>query len=414
MNNEAADSPRPGAFHALRYRNFRLFFFGQLVSVAGSWMQGVAQQWLVFDLTRSAAWLGIVAGAAAIPYIGTAMFGGLTADRFPRRRILLITQSMAMALAVALAILASGRWMPIEPWHIAAIAALSGIVNAFNMPAQQALIPRLVDDRAALGNAIALNSLMFNLARFLGPLAAGLVLVRAGPAACFGVNALSFLAVIASLSVMRVHEKPDTGEARSFWDGWRFIRRNTAVMRVIALVGCASLFAWSSTTLFPVFAARFNTGAAGFTGLMAAQGVGAAAGGLGAAYSVSRLPRRLMVYLGALLLCVFLMLFTVAPTYPLALITLALAGFAMITFGINANTKVQEDVSDELRGRVMAIYSLVFLGLMPVGGFEIGMLAEAFGPVAAVRVNITLCAVAAASLFAVSAAELRRTADSAA
>ena len=349
-----------GAFHALRFRNFRLYFFGQLVSVAGSWMQGVAQQWLVFSLTHSAAWLGIVSGASAVPYVLLAVVGGHTADRHPRRKIMIWTQTAAMILAFLLAALATNRWIHIQAWHIAVIAGLAGIINAFNMPAQQAFVPQLVDDRAALGSAIALNSLMFNLGRFLGPIAAGVALVKAGPPACFALNGISFLAVIASLLKIDVEERVWTGERQPVWEGFYYVRNNPIVFRVVSLVGAASLFAWSTATLFPIFAARFHTGERGFTGLMASQGVGAALGGLAAAALADRFARRTLVYTAAGMLSVFLFLFSLAPTYWL---------------------------------------SLVFLGLMPVGGFEIGLLAEVVGPVSAVRINVLVFLALTAALF---------------
>jgi DNA-binding MarR family transcriptional regulator len=174
----AAKPPNP--FYALRFRNFRLFFFGQMVSVAGTWMQIVAQQWLVFSLTHSAAWLGIVTGASAIPSVALTLYGGQIADRVPRRRILLVTQTASMILAVVLAVLATNRLLPIQAWHIALLAGLSGVVNAFNMPAQQSFVADMVEDRKVLGNAIALNSIQFNVARFVGPVAAGPFLSRSG------------------------------------------------------------------------------------------------------------------------------------------------------------------------------------------------------------------------------------------
>jgi MFS family permease len=362
-------------------------------------MQMVAVQWLVFSLTRSSAWLGIVSGASAVPYLLFALWGGQAADRFPRRNILIATQVASMLSAFVLAVLAAGWWTPIRAWHIAVVSGVTGIVNAFNMPAQQAFVTDMVEDRAILGNAIALNSLMFNLARFLGPILAGVVLVRLGPAACFGLNGASFVAVITSLLLMRLRPFEASGESHAPTEAFAFIRDNRKVLRIVILVGAASLFGWSATTLLPVFAEHFGRGAAGYTWLMTANGIGAAAGGIAMAMSHGRHPRRTLIYSGAALFCVFLIGLTASPTFAWALAALALSGCAMIIFAINSNTKIQEDVPDALRGRVMAVYSMVFLGLMPLGGLEAGYLAELRGPLSAVRINAALCLFVVAALY---------------
>lgn len=371
-------------------------------------MQAVAQQWLVYELTRSAAWLGIVAGASALPYVAFAVWGGQIADRHSRRSILIWTQVFPMALAFIQAALATNRWVPVEAWHIAVLAALLGVVNAFNMPAQQAFVTDIVDERDALGNAIALSALRFNLARFVGPVLAGLVLVKAGAAVCFALNGLSYIAVIISLAMIRIREVPPQAHDMPVWQGFAYIGQTRPILRVVLLIGAASLFAWSVSTLYPVFAARFHTGAGGFSTIMAVNGIGAAAGGLAVAWIGTRIPRRLLVYGGGIVFSVLLFLMTLAPTYTLLLVCLVLSGFAMIIFGISANIKVQETVPDYLRGRVMAVYSLVFGGLMPVGGLEIGFLAERIGPLAAVRINAALCLLLTVALFAWSERDRRR------
>lgn len=398
--SSAPSRPRIRALQPFAYRNFRLFFAGQLISLAGSWMQMVALQWLVFSLTGSSAWLGIVSGASAIPYLFFALWGGQTADRRPRRSILVSTQTAAMISAFILAILAAGWWTKIQPWHIAALSAVGGIVNAFNMPAQQAFVTDMIEDRAMLGGAIALNSLMFNLARFIGPILAGLVLVRLGAPACFALNGLSFVAVIASLLMMQLPPFHPSGHSHDPREGLAFVRSNLKVFRTIALIAAASLFAWSATTLLPVFAAKFGRGAAGYTWLMTANGIGAATGGLLMALTHGTVARRTLIYGGATMFCISLFAFASATRFSWALALLALSGVFMITFAINANTKVQEDVPDLLRGRVMAIYSMVFLGLMPLGGLEIGYLAEHLGPSMAVKINASACLIVTATLFA--------------
>ena len=200
-NIDHSGTTKQGLFYALQFRNFRLFFYGQLISVAGTWMQDVAQKWLVWEVTHSPTWLGVVSGANAIPFVVFAVWGGQIADRYSRRQILIWTQATAMLLAFVLALLASSfSPVKLEAWHIVVISALSGVVNAFNMPAQQAFVTDMVEDRKALGQRhCALNSLRFNLARVLGPIMAGVVLVKLGSASCFFLNGLSFIAVIISL-----------------------------------------------------------------------------------------------------------------------------------------------------------------------------------------------------------------------
>lgn len=399
--------PRNGPFYALTFRNFRLFFSGQLISLAGTWMQLVAQQWLVFSLTKSAAWLGIVTGVSALPTVLFSLLGGHVADRYPRRNILLITQIAAMLLACVLTLLATNWWIPIQPWHLAVLAGLMGVVNAFNMPAQQALVPEMVESRAALGNAIALNSLMFNIARFLGPVLAGIALVRFGPAACFGLNAVSYLAVIASLLMIRLPQREVSLAEQSPWEGFRFINRVRSVLRTMLLVGTASLLIWSISTLFPVLATQFGQGASGYTTIMAVNGIGAAVGGILIATFGDRVERRYLVYGAPIVFCAVFIALSFITSYWLALFCIFLAGISMITFGVNAQTKVQQEVTDALRGRVMAVYSLIFSGLMPLGGLLIGFVAEHIGALHAIRINAILCLVIALSIFTWSQRETR-------
>ena len=364
-------------FYALTFRNFRLFFFGQFISVIGTWMQTVAEQWVVYDLTKSAVWLGIVSGASALPYVIFAIWGGQVADRYPRRTTLLITQFASAILAVVLAVLAGGHLVQLQAWHVALLAGLLGIVKAYNMPAQQALVADIVEDRNALGNAIALNSLRFNLARFIGPVLAGAALVKFRAEGCFWLNALSFIAVIYSLLMMR----PRPFVARSAQDlqlgqGLEYIRKSHSVLRVHLLLSAASLFTWSISTIFPLLSVQFGKGAGGYSAMMAVQGAGAAFGGLGMALIGDRLTRRLLVYGGLALQSVALLFMAVSPLYPLVLLCLVFNGIALIIFAISANTKVQEEVPDALRGRVMAVYSLIQNAFTPIGGLLIGFVAE--------------------------------------
>lgn len=380
-----------GPLYAFSFRNFRLFFVGQSISVAGSWMQTVAQQWLVWQLTHSSLWLGIVNGASAIPYVAFAMWGGQLADRHSRRNILLWTQVASMILATLLALLATNRWMVILPWHVVVLSGITSVVNAFNMPAQQALVTDLVDERAAISNAIALNSLRFNVARFLGPLIAGIILVKYSAAACFALNAVSFIAVITSLLMMRVSPPRKCEIDASIWEGFRFIRDNRSVYRTVLIIGLGAFFTWPLSTLFPVFATSFHQGARGYSGMMSANGIGAALGGILLAWMSHLLPRRVWVYGGAIMFSVSVVLFSVITNYYLALFCLVFGGCSMILMAISCNTYVQEQVPDSLRGRVMAVYNLVFNAMFPLGGLEIGYLAQHLNSVRALQINGSLC-----------------------
>jgi MFS family permease len=399
---------RRGAFYAFSFRNFRLYFYGQSISVAGTWMQTVAQNWLIWRLTHDARWLGLVNGASAIPFVLFALWGGHIADRYSRRTILVWTQTLAMILAFVLALLATNnRWVHIQAWHIVALATISSVVNAFNMPAQQAFVTDMVDDRKALGNAIALNSLRFNLSRFLGPILAGIVLVKSNAATCFAINGLSYLAVIWSLLLMRLPPVLPQERRTSVWEGFGYIWHNRNILRIVLLVGVSAIFTWPISTLFPVFASQFHQGARGYSWMMSVNGIGAALGGLLLAAFGHSLPRRLPVYGGAFVFCISLLLLAAAPTYQLNLACLTLSGFAMIVLGTSCNTRVQEDAPDALRGRVMAVYSLVFNGLFPLGGLEIGFLAARLGAVPTVRLNAVLCLVITAAMLIWSEAERR-------
>ncbi len=381
--NPRRDSP----FEALRYRNFRLFYYGQTLSVAGTWMQTVAQNWLVWELTKDSRWLGIVNGANAIPFVLFAVWGGQLADRHSRRHILLLTQFLAMILAFVLAFLAYGFWIKVEGWHIALLGVLSGIVTAFNMPAQQAFISDMIEDPRHLGNAIALSSLRFNLARVLGPMLAGFIMAKTGVATCFLINALSFIAVITSLLMMRTPHVPKQGKKQSIREGFRYIIENKLVLRNVLLIASGALFAWSASTLYPVFAHTFGVGATGYSWLTSAAGLGAMTSGFMLAKYGESVPRRIRIYGGAMLFALSLILFTFTHTLAQGMILLVFVGFGMILCANTSNVAVQSEVPAQLRGRVMAVYSLAFQGIMPVGGLLAGYMAKRFGAPQTIRIN---------------------------
>ncbi|MGV3724771.1 MAG: MFS transporter [Actinomycetota bacterium] len=405
-----------GALAPFRERNFRLFYAGQLVSMIGTWLQFVAEGWLVFRLTGSPAWLGIVAGAGAAPGLLLTLLGGQVADRYPKRAILLVTQALSMLLALLLAVLAYGRvptfggWLPIhlEPWHVAAVAAALGAVNAFSGPAFQSFLPTLVP-REQMGSAIALNSLLWNSSRVLGPLAAGSLIAGFGAAGCFLLNALSYVAVIGALLMMRVEERVNrSGPMPSALEGLRYVGRTPVALRVMILFGATASFGWLYQTLLPALASeQFHRGALAVGQLTAAAGVGSLVAAFVTA-GFSREPvRRILIYGGSVTSSLALLVFSFARSYPVGLGALVVAGFGLILCGVNINARLQEEVPDELRGRVMAVFSLIWMGFQPLGGLLGGAFAERMGSAWAVGLGAGVCLITALGLFAWSQSERR-------
>ena len=404
----------PAALRSLGHKNYRLFYSGQFISLTGTWMQMVAQSWLVYRLTGSAATLGFVAFAGQVPGFLLAPLGGALADSFSRHRILMATQTLAMLLALALALLTlSGS---VAVWHVYVLAALLGIVNAFDIPARQAFVADLVG-RDDLVNAIALNSSMINGARLVGPAMAGALVATIGEGWCFFVNALSYVAVLVGLLRMRVAvREPDaTGERRSavrrVVEGFSFVGSTSPIRALIVLLGLVSLLGMPYTVLMPVFADRIlHVGASGLGMLLGAAGVGA----LGAALVL--LARRGVRGMGRWVAAssagfgASLILFSQVHVFWLALAVLVCVGFSMIIQIASSNTLVQAMVPNELRGRVMAVYSMMFLGMAPLGALLAGWLAERVGAANTVALGGTGC-VLSALVFSLRLPALRREAQ---
>jgi MFS family permease len=379
---------------ALQSRNYRLFASGQLVSLIGTWMQTVAQSWLVYRLTDSALLLGLTGFASQIPVFVLAPLGGVIADHLDRRRILLATQAVSMTLALTLAaVTLSGA---VEVWHIFTLAALLGIANAFDIPARQAFVVSLVP-RATLPNAIALNSSMFNGARLLGPAVAGAVVAAVGEGWCFLINGVSYIAVIAAL--MRIEARPARGSAAgdaSTWDriveGFAFAWRTPPVRALLMLLGLISLMGMPYAVLMPVFADRILGGGASSYGiLMSASGFGAlcGAGVLALRQDLRGLGRWIAIASGCFGLT--LVFFSVSRSLWLAGALLVPAGFFMMIVMASSNTLVQAMVPDRLRGRVLSVYSMMFMGMAPLGALMAGTLAEPIGAPATVAIGGVVC-----------------------
>lgn len=398
----------PVTLRALRHRNFQLFFSGQLISLIGTWMQNIAQSWLVYRLTGSSLLLGAVGFAGQIPVFLIAPFGGATADRHNRQRVVIGTQVSSMLLAFVLAALTlTGK---VQVWHVFVLAALLGVVNSFDIPARQSFLVDMVgkDD---LMNAIALNSSMFNGARIVGPAIAGVLVASIGEGWCFFANGVSYIAVIIGLLLMRVGApRKLAGEGshlRHIIEGFRFVRRTAPIRTLLLLLGLVSLVAMPYTVLMPVFADRIlHGGARGLGILMGATGVGALLGALTLASrsGLSGLGKWIAVSCGGF--GVFLVLFAFSRYFWLSTALLVPVGFCMMLDMSSSNTLIQAMVPDELRGRVMAVYSMMFMGMAPFGALIAGALADRIGAPITVSLGAIAC-VGGAILFGMRLPNLR-------
>jgi MFS family permease len=392
---------RAGLLHvvrALRHRNYRLFFGGQLISLVGTWMQAVAQSWLVYRLTGSAMLLGFVGFSSQIPVFLLAPLGGSIADRYNRHRILIGTQTTAMLLAFVLAGLTlTGH---VQVWHIFVLASLLGVVNAVDIPTRQAFAVDMVG-RDDLINAIALNSSMINGARIVGPAVAGILVASVGEGWCFLVNAVSFTAVIACLLLMNVTAParlPLQGSAlASIIEGFRYVKGAGPVRALLLLLGLVSFMGMPYAVLMPIFADQIlHGGPRGLGLLMGASGAGALVGALvlAARKGLRGLGRWIALAAGGF--GVSLILFSLSRSFWLSAALLVPAGFSMMIEMAASNTLIQMLTPDALRGRVMAVYSMMFMGMAPCGSLLAGTLAHHIGAPATVIVGGATCVVGAA------------------
>jgi MFS family permease len=366
-------------FRSLRHRNFRLFFSGQLVSLIGTWMQNVGQAWLVLELTHSSFKLGVVSALQFAPMLFLSFFAGPFIDYFSKRKIIIFTQTALMLLAFILAVLdVTGV---VRYWHILILATLLGIVNTIDMPARQSFIVEMVG-KEDLMNAIAMNSSIFNAARAVGPAIAGLLIGAAGTALCFFVNGLSFLAVLWGLLLMKFESVP-AGKPRTYHvvadikEAMRYIKETPVVMITILLVAVVSIFGTNFNVLVPVFARQeLHRDATAFGFLMSSFGMGALIGAVSLAI-MSRLgPKPSMLLGGGMALSLTLITIGLQKTFGITALLLALSGWCMVTFFGMANTTVQLNTEDRLRGRVMSVYTFTFGGLTPFGSLFAGTAAH--------------------------------------
>ncbi|OGW47955.1 MAG: MFS transporter [Nitrospirae bacterium GWC2_57_9] len=366
-------------FSALRHRNFRLFFAGQLVSLIGTWMQNVGQAWLVLELTQSSFKLGIVSALQFAPMLFLSFPAGVLIDYFPKRRLIVTAQAVMMFLALTLALLDfSGT---VRYWHILILATVLGIANTVDMPARQSFIIEMVG-KEDLMNAIALNSSIFNAARAAGPAIAGLLIGTFGTAVCFLVNGLSYLAVILGLYLMKFEESaPRHRRPYSFGgdirEGLQYIRTKPVILITILLVAVVGVFGANFTVLVPVFVRQeLQRDAAAFGLLMSCFGLGALLGALSLALLSRRGPTPALLLGGGMGLSLTLIAIGFQNSYAVTAVLLVLAGWFLVTFFSMANTTIQLETEDRLRGRVMSIYTLTFGGLTPFGSLFAGAVAH--------------------------------------
>ncbi len=384
-------------FAALRHRNFRLFFVGQLVSLAGSWMQNTAQGWLVYQLTGSKVLLGTVAAVGSLPMLLLSVLGGSVADRQSKRTVVFFTQTSMMLLAfIFAALVGSGQ---IRPWHILILAAGGGAAMAFDMPARQAFMVEMTS-RDDLMNAVSLNSSIVNGARVIGPAVAGLLMAHVGITWCFLLNGLSFLAVIGGLLMMRlppfVPPTQPSSTGRHVLEGFAYVAGHRRVRILLLLFGVVGIFGWSYSVLLPAYATDIlHVGETGYANLLSANGLGALLGALSVATYGSRVRPRLMILGGLWIFSAMLVLVAIVRWYPLVLLCMAVGGWGMLVYFSTTNTLIQTSVTDEMRGRVMGIWALVFGGMLPVGGIESGVVSQAVGVPWTIATGALVCAAAA-------------------
>jgi MFS family permease len=382
MNEIKENSRLRNLFRALRSRNYRLFYAGQGISLIGTWMQQVAMSWLVYRLTDSVFLLGMVAFAGQIPAFLLGPFAGVVSDRFNRHRTLILTQTLSLLQASTLAALVLTDQIAI--WHILALSALLGIINAFDIAARQAFVVELVEKREDLSNAIALNSSLFNLARLVGPAVAGVIIAAVGEGLVFGINAASYLAVIFSLTQIRLRPVELAAETRKvgqvLLEGFRYAFGFPPIRAVILQVALVSLFGMPFSVLMPAVARDILAGDANTLGLlMGASGIGALMGALYLASRQSVLGLGKIIIAATILFGAGLMAFAFSETLWLSLLLILLAGFGMMVQMASNNTILQTIVDDDKRGRVMSFYSMAFMGMAPIGGLLAGAVAEQIG-----------------------------------
>jgi MFS family permease len=398
-SNAVSSSSISYAWRALRHRNFRLFFGGQTISLMGTWMTRLATSWLVYRLTGSAFLLGIVGFAGQIPTFLLAPLAGVWVDRLNRRNVLLVTQFLAMLQSLALAALTLTHRITIH--EIIALSAFQGLINAFDMPGRQTFLVEMVEEKEDLGNAIALNSSMVNLARLVGPSLAGAVIALSSEGYCFLIDGVSYLAVLLSLTLMRLHtaaiKRSTDSMLVQFAEGWKYVSGSAPIRTILLLFATVSLMGWPFTVLMPIFAAKILHGGPHTLGfLMGAVGVGALISALSLAARKTVLGLGKMIPLSTAVFGMGLIGFGLSRYLWVSLALMLVCGFGMMQQMAASNTIIQTIVEDSKRGRVMSFYTVAFVGMAPFGSLLAGALAHAIGAPYTVMFSGACCILGAA------------------
>lgn len=379
-------------FPAFRSRDFRLFWAGHLISFSGTWMHATAQGWLVYSLTKSPFYLGLVLSASTLPILLFSLFGGAAADRFRKRNLLLLTQALSIFPVLLLGVLTSMDVVAV--WHVIVLAFLLGTANAFDFPTRQSFILEMVE-RKDLMNAVALNSAAFNASRMIGPVLAGVIITTMGLPACFYINAISYVAVLIALLFIKARGERRTGRIsiiKDISEGMDFIRKTPSVRSLLLLVATFSLFGLPFVVLLPVFAEEvLHAGVKGYSFLLGASGIGALASAVFIALKGEIQQKRRFMGTASLVFPAALIAFSMSKSYGLSLLLMVVVGLAVVAFLATANTTMQLKSPDKLRGRVMSVYTLVFRGMMPIGSFIMGAAATLLGIASALKLAASVC-----------------------
>lgn len=397
-------APRGETFRAMRHRNYRLFFIGQGISLSGTWMQTVGQAWLVLQITDSKEALGTVVMLQFLPITLLVLFGGVIADRVPKRNFIVATQTLAMAQAAALAVLVWSGY--VELWHVYVLAVVLGVANAFDQPARQAFVVEMVG-KEDLMNAVALNSGLFNAARLIGPAIGGVIIAALGLKMAFSINALSFLAVIAGLMMMDVSQLRSMGKKKEtpinalgeVKEGLAYALRTPAVLLIVIIGAFIGMFGFNFIVVLPLVTRYIlERGSAELGFLNASLGLGALLSAL--ALAGRRGASKSTMFGGGAFFALILAAVGVSQWFALTLLALLLLGMVNTAFTTTANTSLQLATPDHLRGRVMGIWMLLFAGSTPIGGYLTGFLAEHAGVTTAVEFNAAMCGLGVTLAFA--------------
>lgn len=369
-------------FRAFRSRNYALYFSGQSISLIGTWMQRTGVSWVIYTMTHSAIMLGITVFATQFPSFLLSLYGGIISDRYDRYKIMLITQTAAMIQAVLLAILILTNRYTV--WEILSLSVILGIINAFDMPARQPMVHEIIHDKTDLPNALALNSSMVNLARVLGPALSGIILQKLGAGICFSLNALSFIAVIGSLLLMKLPPYiPGTAKKKAvseLKEGFMYIKNTPSIGMILLMLTCISLLVLPYNTLLPIFAkVIFKGDATTFGYINSFIGLGALGGAFFLASLKPGTDLKIILLMNTFIFGVCLMLFSHITNFPLAMVFASITGFGMMSQTTIGNTIIQTQSAPHMRGRVMSYFALAFFGMLPLGSLLVGSISQLIG-----------------------------------